>query len=80
MRRDKSNQVRVLLDTGEDGGPLAVHRNHEKRDEARGIGLGPEHDWSSHAADAFGLMCVAYEAPRPERRVQRNAAQGGWMS
>ena len=27
---------------------------HEKQDKARGIGLGPEHDWSSHAADAFG--------------------------
>lgn len=37
---------------------------HEKMDEARGIGLGPDHDWSSHAADAFGLMCVAYEEPR----------------
>jgi phage terminase large subunit len=36
---------------------------HEKKDEARGIGLGPEHDWSSHGADAFGLMCVAYEEP-----------------
>ena len=36
---------------------------HEKKDEARGIGLGPEHDWASHGADAFGLMCVAYEAP-----------------
>lgn len=34
---------------------------HEKRDEARGIGLGPEHDWSSHGADAFGLMCIAYD-------------------
>lgn len=34
---------------------------HEKKDEARNIGLGPEHDWSSHAADAFGLMAVAYE-------------------
>jgi phage terminase large subunit len=33
---------------------------HEKRDEARGIGLGPEHDWSSHAADAFGLMAVDF--------------------
>ncbi len=33
---------------------------HEKRDENRTIGLGPEHDWSSHGADAFGLMCVAY--------------------
>jgi phage terminase large subunit len=36
---------------------------HEKRDEVRGIGLGPDHDWSSHSADAFGLMCVAYEQP-----------------
>lgn len=37
---------------------------HEKKDEERNIGLGPEHDWSSHGADSFGLMCVAYEEPR----------------
>lgn len=37
---------------------------HEKKDEARDIGLGPEHDWSSHGADSFGLMCVAYEEPK----------------
>jgi len=37
---------------------------HEKRDEGRNVGLGPEHDWASHAADAFGLMCVA----RPEQK------------
>ncbi len=36
---------------------------HEKKDDARGIGLGPEHDWASHGADAFGLMCVVYEDP-----------------
>lgn len=36
---------------------------HEKRDAARNIGLGPEHDWASHSSDAFGLMCVAYELP-----------------
>ena len=41
---------------------------HEKRDEARNVGLGPNHDWSSHAADAFGLMCVAYEEPRKQQR------------
>ena len=34
---------------------------HEKKDEKRGIGLGPEHDWSSHAADSFGLACVCAE-------------------
>lgn len=37
---------------------------HEKKDEVRNIGLGPEHDWSSHGADCFGLVCVAYEAPK----------------
>ena len=37
---------------------------HEKRDEKRGVGLGPEHDWASHGADAFGLMCVDYTEPQ----------------
>ena len=26
---------------------------HEKKDGVRNVGLGPEHDWSSHAADAL---------------------------
>jgi len=34
---------------------------HERKDEQRDIGLGPEHDWSSHDADAFGLMAIVYE-------------------
>ena len=46
-----------------EGGRDALGWYHEKRDEQRGIGLGPEHDWSSHSADSFGLMCVAYEEP-----------------
>lgn len=41
------------------GGIAAVGWYHEKRDQDRGIGLGPEHDWSSHGADAFGLIAVA---------------------
>ena len=36
---------------------------HEKKDDIRNVGLGPEHDWSSHAADALGLMAICYEAP-----------------
>ena len=40
---------------------------HEKKDEARAVGLGPEHDWSSHAADAFGLMAIAYELPKGKK-------------
>ena len=46
------------------GGLDALGWYHEKKDELRGIGLGPEHDWASHGADAFGLMCVAYEEPK----------------
>lgn len=34
---------------------------HEKRDPARDVGLGPEHDWSSHSADAAGLMAIVAE-------------------
>jgi phage terminase large subunit len=46
-----------------DAGLSALGWYHEKKDEKRNIGLGPEHDWASHGADAFGLMCVAYEEP-----------------
>jgi phage terminase large subunit len=52
---------------------------HERKDEARNIGLGPEHDWSSHAADAFGLMCVAYEAPEERKKFVMPPSGGGWM-
>lgn len=41
---------------------------HEKRDEARNVGLGPEHDWASHGADAFGMMCIDYEAPKDKSK------------
>lgn len=44
---------------------------HEKKDPARNIGLGPEHDWASHGADAFGLMCVAYEEPHQKQPPPR---------
>ena len=43
------------------GGLEALGWYHEKKDEQRDIGLGPEHDWSSHAADSFGLVCVCAE-------------------
>ena len=61
------------------GGVDALGWYHERRDETRNIGLGPEHDFSSHGADAFGLMCVAYEAP-VEDTVRRHRRASGWMS
>jgi phage terminase large subunit len=61
---------------------------HEKKDEARAVGLGPEHDWSSHAADAFGLMAIVYEIPkikkaddlRTVRTVQSGAQGTAWLA
>lgn len=44
---------------------------HERKDEARNAGLGPEHDWSSHAADAFGLMAICYREPSNEANFGR---------
>ena len=60
----------------------ALGAYHAKRDEARLIDLGPEHDWASHAADAFGMMCIVYEEPsfktsRPDRIRQRATS---WLS
>jgi phage terminase large subunit len=51
-----------------EAGIAALGWYHEKKDEERGIGLGPEHDWSSHGADAFGLACVAAERIQNERK------------
>ena len=55
---------------------------HEKKsDDEREIGLGPEHDWSSHGADAFGLMAIAYETPSEEKyRPKRPVSAGSWMA
>ncbi len=60
-----------------DGGREALAWYHEKMDERRGIGLGPEHDWASHGADAAGLMAIYHALHKPKtskpiRRKQRN--------
>jgi phage terminase large subunit len=51
-------------ETQTEAGRDALGYYHERKDETRNVGLGPEHDWSSHGADAFGLMAIAYEEPR----------------
>ncbi|MCC2649896.1 MAG: terminase [Microvirga sp.] len=53
---------------------------HEKRDEARNVGLGPDHDWSSHGADSYGLMCVVYEEPIVKEAEERHVPVGSWMA
>src|SRR6516165_9996625 len=62
-------------ETTTEAGRDALGYYHERQDEKRSIGLGPEHDWSSHAADAFGYMAIAYEEPPANsRRIRATAA------
>jgi phage terminase large subunit len=64
-----------------DAGLKALGWYHEKRDDHRNYGLGPEHDWSSHGADSFGLMCCDWEEPRAVKRAAGNRHRDGrsWM-
>jgi phage terminase large subunit len=41
---------------------------HEKKNEG-GYGVGPNHDWASHSADAFGLAAIDYEEPRAAKKL-----------
>ena len=54
-----------------EGGLEALAWYHERRDDHRTIGLGPLHDWSSHAADSFGLLAVARVDPAVSRAFHR---------
>lgn len=58
-------------------GRAAISHYHEKRDDGRGIGLGPEHDWSSHAADALGMMAIVYE-PQIDPQLSDFYDRGGY--
>jgi len=57
-------------ETTSDGRDALGWYHEKKSDDDREALLGPEHDWSSHGSDAFGLMCVAYEEPRATRPVE----------
>lgn len=47
-----------------EAGREALGAYHEKRsNDDRDVGLGPNHDWSSHGADAFGMMALDYKEP-----------------
>lgn len=63
-------------------GRLALGWYHEDWDEENNCGKGPKHDWSSHAADAFGLMCVSYEEPNMVKRRKYSESSSNttsWM-
>ena len=71
----------IQRDHHTEAGRDALGFYHERKDDNRNVGLGPEHDWSSHAADALGLMAICYE--QPGRAVAFNRpiryAEQGWV-
>lgn len=51
-------------ETKTEAGRQALGWYHERQDEERDVGLGPEHDWASHGADSFGLGAIDYSEPK----------------
>lgn len=72
----------IIIDENRcESGLEALGWYHEKWDDKREIGLGPDHDWSSHCADAAGLMAVVSEDIFLRQRKRTQAAPPShWMS
>ena len=56
----------------------ALKQYREKVDEKRGVSLGPLHDWTSHAADAFRMAAVAINE-KPEIMRPSIETELHWM-
>jgi phage terminase large subunit len=78
------HRVRFNAETTE-AGRRSLGAYHEKRSEDdRNIGLGPNHNWASHSADAFGLMCIDYAETKNEKpknddyKFASSSESSGW--
>jgi hypothetical protein len=58
----------------------ALKQYREKIDEKRQISMGPLHDWTSHAADAFRYLCVGHRDEREKPKRPTNDGPSNWMS
>jgi phage terminase large subunit len=73
-------------DTTTAAGREAMGFYHEKWDDIRNVGLGPEHDWSSHGCDAAGTAAFHYEEPRVKKdanskyKPKRGGGGNSWMT
>ena len=56
----------------------ALRQYREKRDEKRGVNLGPLHDWASHSADAFRYLAMGFADSAPKNTIGRK--QLSWMA
>lgn len=84
--QDGMNAVRMTLprcwfDARKCGtGIDALRQYREKIDEKRNIALGPLHDWTSHAADAFRYLCIGHADARPRRPAETHESPGSYLS
>jgi phage terminase large subunit len=75
---DAGSQTAVIPNAGTGAARMRIEAGlealawyHDRIDEHREVGLGPLHDWSSQAADSFGLLAVSYEEPSRTRAFNR---------
>ncbi len=66
----------IFNEAATEAGRQALGFHHEKRDDVRNVGLGPEHDWSGHSADAFGLIVIDHEEPAHSANFNRTINYG----
>ena len=64
-------------ESGTGHGLKALGWYHEKKDAERGIGLGPNHDWASHGADAAGLGAIVYAPPVKAQKIDYSNMRRG---
>ncbi len=58
----------------------AIRQYREKRDEKRGIDMGPLHDWTSHAADALRYAAIGINERQPNNQQRRTRMTAeSWM-
>lgn len=63
----------------------AMRQHRERYDERRGLAMGPLHDWTSHASDAFRTGIVALEEKVIKQRKEEietygiPQGEGSWM-
>ena len=66
----RNNFNRFYFDKKCEAGTKAIAWYHEKVCENRNVGLGPNHDWSSHSCDSLGLASITYAAPGNKKSSQ----------
>ena len=63
----RNNFHRMRFDSKCDPGMKSLAWYHEKIDQDRRIGLGPNHDWASHSCDAVAIAPITFKTPKIQK-------------